>query len=383
MKAQRLFIPFLAGLLTFETVPVGACPIVRRPLWSLMKDSDLIALVQVEAFEREELPVGSKPVGIERDVVVLKILETYKGSLRTEVRVRFFDSLYAGDHEVAPGDPLLVFLEAGETQIRRRLELASEIEREGVFVDSTGEQSGMAGSSRVLIDEATVEDGVPSAEDPGLSAEDRLQIQEAERRWEESRRGHWFVAGEGLAVIRVDADERDALDDLMTAAVGELEGDGPTPETARGWLVSAVGIRSTRPFALEDLEQLLAIPRDPPQGELHESGLSEAEQRSIASGFVRDPIGDGSLPALLGLLDGFDDADLDRAVVSVIDAAFEAPETPWWVPEAIRFLIARRGWRDWGSEMWRRDLEGGELRQRWPLTRKDLHLSSGSAGGLR
>src|SRR5262249_26327636 len=111
MRAQRLVILILVGLLAFDAAPVRACPL-QQSLWSLMRGSELIALVSVEAFEQgEALSSGSKPDGIERNVAVLRILTTYKGALRGEVRVNFSEALYAGDHQVAPGDELLVFLE--------------------------------------------------------------------------------------------------------------------------------------------------------------------------------------------------------------------------------------------------------------------------------
>ena len=131
---------------------------------------------------------------------------------------------------------------------------------------------------------------------------------------------------------------------------------------------------SIRLYTLEDLAELLGVPADPPAGEIGESSLSETEQRALADSFIRDPSGDESVPILMSLLTGFEDVNFDRALVSVIEEAFAAPQIPGWTPDAIRYLIIRRGFRDWGAEIWRQDLESGDLKQRWPLLVKDLHL---------
>jgi hypothetical protein len=82
----------------------------------------------------------------------------------------------------------------------------------------------------------------------------------------------------------------------------------------------------------------------------------------------------GVVPLLMSVLSGFQDSELDRVLVSVIDSAVKAPESPWWLPEAIRLLVVRRGWHDWGSEMWRRDLASGDLKKEWTLVARDLGL---------
>src|SRR5262249_59329765 len=119
---------------------------------------------------------------------------------------------------------------------------------------------------------------------------------------------------------------------------------------------------------------------DPREGQAGESPLSEAEQRGLADGFTRDPRGDESVPILMRLVSGLDDPNLDEAFASIIGAAIEAAKIPDWTPDAIRYLIVRRGFRDWGAEIWRQDLDSGNLKQRWLLLRKDLDRDPRDSG---
>ena len=380
MKARRLLIPVLVGLLAFEAAPVCACP-YRPSLWTLVKDSELIALVRVDSIEQEALPSpGSQPDTVERDVAVLKILVTYKGALRSEVRLNFNCILYAGGHQVRLGDELLVFLETGETQIRRELEMASEVEKSS-SVDAAVDQSDTADDSR-LVNDPTDVDLDSSAEEPAPPRQDPSEERETERRWLESRIGRWFAAGDGFSTLWVGSTDRDGLDDLVTTAVRGLESGDLSPEAMRDWLVQAASFGATRFDSLVDLQAARA-PKQGPEGEASASGLSDSEKRSIAAGFVRDPRPDLSLVLLLSALMGFQDEDLDRTLVAMVDTAVAAPLIPYWVPEAIRFLVASHGGRDWGSAIYERDLESGELKARWPRIAKDLQLSVGSAAALR
>jgi hypothetical protein len=104
------------------------------------------------------------------------------------------------------------------------------------------------------------------------------------------------------------------------------------------------------------------------------SGLSENELRSIADAFTANPAADSSVPVLMDLLRRFEDEGFDRAVISVIEAGVAAVRIPYWVPEAIGQLVARRGWRDWGAEIWRRHVTDGTLKGIWPAVARDLQL---------
>lgn len=94
--------------------------------------------------------------------------------------------------------------------------------------------------------------------------------------------------------------------------------------------------------------------------------MTASEAQAIASGFAGAPSADESLPALLRLLSSYSDAELDRTVVSVLEAAMAAPRIPFWVPEVIGQVVARSGWRDWGAAIWVRYLEDRTLREVWP-----------------
>ena len=100
-----------------------------------------------------------------------------------------------------------------------------------------------------------------------------------------------------------------------------------------------------------------------------------SEQRAIAESFVRDPGADAAaVPALMSLLSGLEDETFDRALVSVIAAGVAAARIPGWVPEAVRLLVVRRGWRDWGTAIWQRSVDDGTLKEMWPAVARDLKL---------
>src|SRR5262249_21605125 len=208
-------------------------------------------------------------------------------ALRGEVRVNFSEALYAGDHQVAPGDELLVFLESGETQIRRSLATAPAIER-SFFEDTAVERLDVAAASHFDIDEIEVDQ-----EDASVETPDPCEIREAQLRWQQSRIGRWFVVGDGLSPIRVDSQDRDALDRLMTSAMRELETRDVSAETMRDWLVQAAALRTTRFRALFDL-LITGVRTDGSDSEAPSSELSDSEKRVIAASFVRDPTPDWS-----------------------------------------------------------------------------------------
>ncbi len=130
----------------------------------------------------------------------------------------------------------------------------------------------------------------------------------------------------------------------------------------------AAAERATRAATLIDLEALVNASG---QG----TALSPSEAGTIAAGFTKAPSADESLPALLRILSGYEDSELDRAAVSVLEAALAAPRIPFWVPDVIARIVARSGRRDWGSSIWQRHLENGTLRDLWPSVAGDLHLS--------
>ena len=108
-----------------------------------------------------------------------------------------------------------------------------------------------------------------------------------------------------------------------------------------------------------------------------------SEQRAIAESFVRNPGADAAaVPELMSLLSGLEDESFDRALVAVISAGVAAPRIAGWVPEAVRQLVVRRGWRDWGSVIWQRSVDDGTLKEMWPAVARDLKLPAVAPAAL-
>jgi hypothetical protein len=346
---RTLFSLLVVGLINGD-MPAPACP-VRISLWQAIHQSDLIGLARVERFENEG-DVGENV--FENGAVVLKTLETWKGPRLADVRVNFGGTLSSGGRRVQAGDSILVFLESGESQIRRSRETQA-------VAESASDESS---------------DGDAPASGPGESPREvSLSQQEYVRHWEGHRLGRWFFSGPGTGVVDVRRSDPRPLRDLLAEAVnlqGESEAAGEAPVD---WLIRAATVAEVREEAIRDLRMQL---------EQSESGQTDADAgkqrlagedlRRIAAAFTRDPGADSSVPELMSLLSGIEDDGFDRAVVSVIEAAVDAPQIPYWVPDAIRHLVVRYGRRDWGSEVWQRDLREGKLKEYWPAIARDLGL---------
>ena len=352
MRKARALVGFLVGLVALGRSSAPACPL-RTPVWDVIEQAELIALARVEAFEP-----GDKT--LESDVAILKILETWKGSVRGEVRVHFSGVLFAGGRPAVAGDRILVFLESGETQIRRRqeAELAVDEQRTAEWT-----ADGM-------------ESGEDSEDSEPVSSEEFSPAQDSDRLWETTRIGRWFLAGSGNGVLVPDARNTKPLRDLVDQAVRLQEGSPVPDDLRREWLVQAAAVRETRQEAMTDLRILLAASGQESEGSASsQERLSASEQGAIAASFVRDPGADAAaVPSLMSLLSGFEDEAFDRALVSVIAAGVAAPRIPGWVPEAVRQLVVRRGWRDWGTAIWQRSADDGTLKEMWPAVARDLKL---------
>jgi hypothetical protein len=222
------------------------------------------------------------------------------------------------------------------------------------------------------VDEESGEDSEP------VSSEDLARQEDSDRSWETTRMGRWFVAGNGNGVLAPDVTDMKPLRDLVDQAVRLQEGSPVPDDIRREWLVQAAGVAETRRDAIDDLRILLAARGQDGEGSASSpQPLSGSEQRTIAESFVRDPGADAAaVPALMSLLSGYEDESFDRALVSVIAAGVAAPRIPGWVPEAVRQLVVRRGWRDWGSVMWQRSVDDGTLKEMWPAVARDLKLPS-------
>ncbi len=84
----------LIALMAFDASPVSACSLrLSTPAWTAIEQADWIVLARVERLEADS-PNGtpSRDVSndsLERDVAVLRVLETWKGSRARELRVHF------------------------------------------------------------------------------------------------------------------------------------------------------------------------------------------------------------------------------------------------------------------------------------------------------
>jgi hypothetical protein len=374
MKTIQTLVGFLIGFVALAGRPARGCVFVETTLWEKIQTAELIAFVRVAKLERgpDHLAgaalVGSEgdTGGFDPDVAVLKIVETWKGPYLAEVRLNYSGNLYAGSRRVAVGDEVLVFLESGEAQVRRMHE-----------AEQSADDAAAAGSK--AGDEAT-------PPEDSLAARDYLrQWQNFLRQWEESRTGRWYLPDYGSGILDARRADMNPLRDLVDEAV-RLQAGGPVPEEAqRAWFVKAAELRATRASAVEHLHVLAQHQEsdESDESDATKSRLSEEELQTIADGFVRDPSMDWSVPALLDLLSGYEDDAFDRAVISVIEAGVEAPQIPAWVPEAIRRLIARSGWRDWDTAVWEQHRADGTLREIWPTVAKELGLPSVPPAVLR
>jgi hypothetical protein len=379
MTPSRWVAGFLIGFLALRPVS-SACPWSTPTTWELVREAELIALVRVDAFERDrKLPscesASAAPGDSECDVAVLRILETWKGSLRSEVRVSFAGSLLADHGKVAVGDELVVFLESGETQVRRALEGPGAPLPPPIVVASADDESAEVADDEGESELSEISDVPPESSDVSVTAEDLQAAGDEERLWLESRIGRWYVSGWGSGVRAVKEEAVSSIREFLVGTIRLQDSVEPSPEAIREWLIQAASTGSTRRYAIEDLQRTLGVSADPAQGRIRKTPLSENERQTLAAGFIRDPREDESVPLLMSLLSGHEDESVDAAFAHAIAGALSASPIPSWTPDAIRFLIARRGLRDWGAEMWRQDLEAGNLRKRWPRLLKDLRLA--------
>ncbi|MDQ2871390.1 MAG: hypothetical protein M3S32_11640 [Acidobacteriota bacterium] len=331
----------LIALMAFDASPASGCSLRSwTPAWTAIEEADWIVLARVERLE-EDSPEGAPSRishdSLERDVVVLEVLETWKGPRARELKVHFGSGGFRD--RLSAGKTVVMFLERGESTLRR------------TDVDSEGPEDDFS---------ETVQDGPSHA--------DRLAGEAFERAWEAHRLGRIFPVGDASAILTPEESEARSVRDLIASALS-LQESGPVDEIRRReWLVSASADRNLRAMTLFELEVLVGA-----SGE--EGALTASEAGAIAAGFTGAPAANESLPALLRLLSSYRDADLDRTVVSVIQAALAAPRVPYWLPEVIGQIVARAGWRDWGAAIWQRHLEDGTLRDLWPAVARDLHLS--------
>ena len=118
MKKPSAVVVLLVIGSVFLPPPTPACPIVPTS-WGLVGEAELIVLARVESVEVAIPTDDFDDSGYLylRDVAILRVLETWKGESRTEVRVQFRSGPFAVLRE---GEVVLAFLESGETRARER-----------------------------------------------------------------------------------------------------------------------------------------------------------------------------------------------------------------------------------------------------------------------
>ncbi len=351
MNRGRALTALFAAVLTLDaSPPVSACVVsLRTPFWSAIDRAEWIVLARIEAIEKSAETEEGSGNGAADAVAAVSVLETWKGSRLRDARVDLSPRPFPGA-PLSAGELVVMFLESGEASIRRT-------------------RGGDEPASIVSVSAPGTDTGSETEEESAAAPESR-------RQWEASRRGRLFPVWAPSSIFRLDEREVGSFRDLVSTAVSLQGSGGPSEANRREWLVSAASEPSARGIALKDLA-----------AETETSGASAAlapsEAQRIARGFIRAPAADGLLPVLLRLLSGYEDAALDAAVVSVIEAGLAAPEVPRWIPEVIRQIVVRSGWRDWGAAIWERHRAAGTLTSLWPAVARDLGLPSTGPARVR
>jgi hypothetical protein len=318
--------------ISFAPTPAPACSLVPT-LWGTVEESELIVLARVDSVELA--PPSDEASGrafrFARDTAVLRVLETWKGSSRAEVRVQFFSHPRSTFRE---GEVVLAFLVSGETRAAREAEAWAEDPDEAEWREA----------------------GIPPEEF-------REAMEMATRGREEARAfatwapGRWFDAGPLSPEIGRPAEsEREALRELVELAVRlQTAGEVGLAEH-REWLVKAAALRITRS---ESVSSLLWMTKEPPpfaeddgemgaeegedDGEARPAPLTNEELARIAAGFVRQPEGGYPAVAMLQLLATYPDLEVDRTAAAFIEAGLILRPIPGWVTAMVEEALRRYG----------------------------------------
>ena len=121
MKKKLLVAILTVAVMATAARFASAYPIPPVTLWQLVAQADIVVLARVERIEIAERPVDGPIEGAwDRDIAVLRILETWKGDPRSEIRVSYCSTMMCpAPPRFEEGEVVLAFLETGETQMVR------------------------------------------------------------------------------------------------------------------------------------------------------------------------------------------------------------------------------------------------------------------------
>lgn len=322
-----------ALLLLLSPVPARAsCGCAPLDVWSLVAGSDLVV-------EARLLPAGARAAA--DAPVAVEVVRAHKGQAAGRLEVLLDPAWPEACPAGADDSPLLLWIREGDR-------LVQELEQ------------------RLA----------PSP--PGPQVLERLE--EQRRRLAGRLVAQPFFELTCLGPERLVAVARavERLDDLQRSGGG----DGPRREA----LLELSEDRHTRDLALPALAWL---PTDageelPP--------LSPVEQARLAAAFTRDPAVDESTVTLLALLDGYEDASFDEALLGALDEALRRPAAGPGELFALVDVIGRLlgseddAWEALGREVGRPTAEGfttEQLRRAVALVRElgGRRLSAPAAAG--
>lgn len=150
-----------------------------------------------------------------------------------------------------------------------------------------------------------------------------------------------------------------------------------------GWHVTAASLPGPRwhgLYALVPESDDLHFYYDRRVGGLRLAGVpTTAQLRQIASGFIRFPSTDRTLPMVLALLRGSDDREVSLAAASAIEGLLSGEKPPWWIKRALYLTLERFG----GVDLEERlaplgdalsDVTSEQVRSIWEKSKIDLKI---------
>lgn len=317
-----------------------AFPIPPVSLWKLVEQADSVVVARVERIETAE-PLSaeemSKRESFDRDVAVLRVLETWKGEEMSEIHVSFASTVICpAPPRFVEGELLLAFLESGESQTRRwRIAIMNEREKRR---NRTPEE--IAAEERQYSDYGSA---VPTPEE---QASQDAQEDESIRRYEAWAVGRWFAVGLSYGTLYPDQRDLPVFRELVGQATRLQAAGNVDAADRREWLISAAERRATRWHGLYELAaktDALHFFYDRERRDTPDEPLTGEELARLASGFVREPSVDATLTMLLKLLSPLPDPSVDRTAAAAIEAGLQKRERAWWLPEAMALVLERFG----------------------------------------
>jgi hypothetical protein len=350
-----LLVSFLAGL----PGNAAAYPIPPVTLWQLIEQSDAVVLARVERIEKAEpIPIEKQIQDgdfFDRDSVVLRVLETWKGEEMAEIRVTYGAGwICPAPPRYVEGEVVLAFLEAGERQVLRRRVERAQYEAEKLLAPPPSEEE--LAEQEKLMEEYGVEPPTPEEE-----AEQEARSEASLRRYEAWAPGRWFTVGLSYGTLYPAEEDRPVFRELVAQAVRLQAADTFDPDDKREWLISAAERRATRWQGLYELQpktdRLHYFYDSERRGAEADAPLTGEELDRLAAGFVREPSVDPTLSMLLGLLAPLPDAGVDRAAAAAIETALETRGRAWWLPSAMAHVLRRFGDPDPAHRLTRENLD--------------------------